>query len=834
MKWVPEDVYHARRRQMAEDQIREAHDAAVWRRQFASASKAEKDRMLTELARKEIRWRAPTPKVRDPEDRFPPWFPPPPPELLLPAAVADHTPIPPHRWDDYGPTTWAVDPGKRGPLASPFESPTPGGIDLNVTARLLGDLSGISGAVYDEETDRLVLVGQEDVFLPSIRLDDLAVALKCLSSGQHPFFSLDPADPKRPDGPWLTCVYHGDIEGTAFGAAMFEADWWLKAYSFGRDQDGFKLLSRVPDYKSMFDLSFEHPDAKEGSQWIRYWITCDSAVLRKHGNALRFDDVRMKVNTENMWRARSGLQAATGQRDPLAERFAQHFTEHYEEFAQETPALSRVKQLACAVALADWMLTSDIPIDPALVERWAAPTVPTPTRVSALSASESRETRTPIPGGRRIETFVVYLSGGVDLSVAEPQLRHVPNAPEAAEVEAAVKQAMAGPETPTMAVPLGERELTGVVLPLTRGGRGAWESGEVVDADGSIYTLDSEMRVSKVRRPDGITADVGYASDGSVADVRYSSPSGWRAAASSSAEGARMRVSSPAQDAFDYEWDASGEFERLTVNGQTLVTREVSPDGRSETFTYPAYLEKLGRDPAGRLTSRTVVPAEGSAGTRGSVSFQYDESGRMTRVVSERGESIAFSYQGGALTRISSGGKEATCGYDANGRLVEITSGEAAVRYQRSGEQTSEVKWQLGSTSGGISLEEGQVTRVTDGLGNTTRYEYGADGRVRTVVDPGGHSADFQYSAEVGITGVNLPGGRSLEFKYSPLEGMESGATGTIQRLESIIIHPVEGEPFGRRPGPTSGTAVASAGTQEKPGPLFRLTRGLHRPTWRG
>lgn len=299
-----------------------------------------------------------------------------------------------------------------------------GGISLEASAKLTGDfnLGNIKGVVWDEDKQCLVLLGEENTALPSLNAADLAVALKCVfDSGQDPLFSLDPADPQNPRGPDLKPVYYGPIENTSFGQAMFEADWKLKEYSFGikRDKNGQnqEINSNVPGYKNIFELSFKQ-GAKTGESFMRFWITCADAPLYQDDKSLCFGPVKMKVNTEKMFLAAKGLISSGGQQDPVAEKFAAHFTRYYDEFAREEPSFARVKELAKAVALAKWLKEQNIPVDMDWVEEClAGAKVNTSRQVPALSHTERRQSSHTQGNVTTTQTLTMYLHGGVDLSV---------------------------------------------------------------------------------------------------------------------------------------------------------------------------------------------------------------------------------------------------------------------------------------------------------------------------------------------------------------------------------------------------------------------------------
>ncbi len=131
---------------------------------------------------------------------------------------------------------------------------TLGGIDLSVTPGFSDNIGHITGAVWDDTSQRLVLLGDGDSSAPPIRLDYLAVALYSVF-GPRPFdpqFSLDPLDERDPDGPVYRAVYIPDeLRTTSFGGAMFEADWLLKQYGFGLRLEYGDFLPKETDPKTI-------------------------------------------------------------------------------------------------------------------------------------------------------------------------------------------------------------------------------------------------------------------------------------------------------------------------------------------------------------------------------------------------------------------------------------------------------------------------------------------------------------------------------------------------------------------------------------------------------
>src|SRR5690606_11451431 len=113
----------------------------------------------------------------------------------------------------------------------------------------LANMDDITGAYYDEDLNRIVFIGKTNTSLPEFDKDDLAVAIKSvIFSETVPAFSLE----QHPTNPNLQeAVYFGAIENTRFGQVLFDADYTLKKYLFGYDENQQPIASSVSGYKSL-------------------------------------------------------------------------------------------------------------------------------------------------------------------------------------------------------------------------------------------------------------------------------------------------------------------------------------------------------------------------------------------------------------------------------------------------------------------------------------------------------------------------------------------------------------------------------------------------------
>ncbi|MFX0132701.1 MAG: hypothetical protein ACFFDN_03545 [Candidatus Hodarchaeota archaeon] len=281
-------------------------------------------------------------------------------------------------------------------IAEPFGKHV-GGVALDKTADVLLNINEITGGTYDPDTGQIVLYGKEDnssTALPSIDIDDLAVAFHAVNLGTMPVVSFDPpivsSPPEWPGkecftvryGPYYWNPDTGKMEildvssKTHFGWVMFEADRQMKCLCLGEDNRyGTPVSSNVPGYYNSLDLAFMYP--YEGQKLTRFWFHPKEIVIAPSADSksMELKKVEMQLSTETMWSSQGQVEST-----PDDEYFAQHFTEHYDEFANEQITyddegnphyiFKELKQLAALVGIVLWIKENNIPMDLSFLENY--------------------------------------------------------------------------------------------------------------------------------------------------------------------------------------------------------------------------------------------------------------------------------------------------------------------------------------------------------------------------------------------------------------------------------------------------------------------------------
>lgn len=298
----------------------------------------------------------------------------------------------------------------------------------------LSKLETIEGAAYDSRYGVLTLHGKPAAGEGPYDLDDLMTALRAAYFEHEALgMTIDP-NPKDPHGPEMIVRYFGGCEDTALGWVMFECDRLLKSLSQGQDSiSGAKLDPDVPDFLNMLEIGLLSGD-REASRWNRFWLAFDLekglnwrkepkqsnktqpvvyATQTRDGAAISFLRCRVFLRTEMMRLQGGKMVPIAGGADKGAERFAIHFTCHFDEFTQRFPEFERLEALTRLVVLAEWIEMSAIPMDVDYFRDYRQRVqVRTPTVTPSSTASLQRVQKTK----RGSTTTLMQGFGGVDFN----------------------------------------------------------------------------------------------------------------------------------------------------------------------------------------------------------------------------------------------------------------------------------------------------------------------------------------------------------------------------------------------------------------------------------
>ncbi|MGH8551020.1 MAG: hypothetical protein ACRERU_20940, partial [Methylococcales bacterium] len=709
-------------------------------------------------------------------------------------------------------------------------APAVGGVYLDQIVKIIGELGAITGARYDREHGRLVVLGDKSTALPPMNPEYLAAAIRAVyrPSDTEPGMTIDPICPRCDQ---MVVRFFGHTEKTRLGWVMFEADRLMKGYSVGRDNLTRKPVeSSVPGYRSITEMGLVDGGATRGDLWSRFWLVPEAVTARvsSDGAGILFDPVKIRVKTETMRWSGGKLVSAGKVKDPHGEAFAAHLTGHYDEYAREHPIFAELKQVAQAVALVKWMRAQDIAPDWGFVQTYARPVATpetTPTAVNQLQSSTGRATR------------IVATLGGVELqpqivSTADVAMDPLVHRVDQARTEAESKHqahfeviadnktytALSIPTSPPPALGsyrLAVRDLrtsaAGSLPGLVRHydsthneesefGRG-WSrllpriEFEAVGEEGKQHMVSIEggdpVRLQRFTLIDrfGLTRTrfsrhfvdqglkrVGFAPEGENSPFRGIYPEG--------EDTYRLIYRDNLQALFD---DSGKLLAYVTEAGKLLYHYdeadrlkriESQHAGQSATVDFEY-------DTQGRISAVTAPD--------GRVAYRYDDGGNLAEVTAGD-ETTTYGYDDRhLLTRISENGKVTVVEYDAEGHWLEQHGPDGAPMRQAVEQTASGRRFDIETGDTRVSQHydaKDRLVHVEDGEGAQVNYVYDADrltsieatnrfgeqsrvtlsaeGRPAEVVDASGTKTGYGYNPSGEPETVTVNGRPLAKFEFDP------------------------------------------------------------------
>jgi RHS repeat-associated protein len=688
-----------------------------------------------------------------------------------------------------------------------------GGVSLNKTAELLLSLQDVTGATFDEATGQLVILGKDNVSLPPLEMNHVAVATQSVFGGQDPGVSIDPPIVNNR----MSVRYEGQTRDTEFGYVMFEADRVLKILTLGKDNiTGQSVSSAVPGYKNMLRRRLDAGCGGKPTS-TRMWFQPKEVRLvpSTDGKSMVFDAVSMEL----LYESKVGNKIVS---DPQAAAFASHFTQNYAAFANEWTILKKLEQLGKIVAIIKWIKDNRIPIDLSFLDNYPIEFFSTVTSTPTVTVQGTRQIG-PV-------TCTVSLQGGVTYDVPNQYLPADPEA-GAALSEALAERPSEGTFKWTYQPSAGASTLlrtasgpvTAVAESLTRSRR-----------DGNVQFQEADLSdplpgggaLALLRTYNSFLDKTGPLGPGwSVLPAELRFPLKKERFTFGSANLALdlyariwlIERTAGREDAYDllgidssnlpiYRRADAMHVLRQQSDGTFRLTRE---DGSAAVFRAdgkPVSLaDRNGNAVAFVYDAQTPPRLLRLEGGGRSITLAYDAQGRLAQASGPGGREILYGYsaQGRLATVTDFAARSRTYGYDANGRLTSATDAEgrsiftagyddydrtparrvgAAAQYGldfdlgtgqstttdpfgRIGRQLFERR-QLASPSG-IRNEVYRPKETEDPLGNRTAVTWADDAfGPRAVTDAQGASTELAWDNRGHLTAVQDPLGETTERFY--------------------------------------------------------------------
>ncbi len=703
-------------------------------------------------------------------------------------------------------TAGAIAGGGTIPLSSggvPFIFPTPdvGGVLFDKAAECLTDLEEITGAYWDDKLGQIILVGRkngkmEELFLPRMDKDHLAVAMRAAFSGDNLGVSIDPPpgyleNGKFPaDGTEMEVRYLGNTKDTLFGAIMFEADRLLKTLSMGKDNITHgAVTSQVQGFQNELDISLTMGTEKPNT-WHRMWFVIEDIRLHlpvkesTDRNSIKFGKAAIKVKAEYISKEKNpGV-------DPVADRFAKHFTLHYDDFAKDFPVLERLREVAKISAIAKWLRNSGKPIDLSFLNEYEFIKVPTPEKTPGIIASKSKSWQS----GNVIRNQTYSLYGGVDFDFHYQSIRDDMEAPALKKVTHESKPCETSLAWDFKFKGEPQRALAFSMV-RTNGNYTATHS------DFSIPVTDS-MKLELARYYDSFNTKPSIFGYGWNLKIPYEifiiNP---QKTDSSILLLNRLNGASNKyifdKDNHAYFFVVSEQSEKREENGKTTFPYSCNPQKFIKKNPDGTFILKAedsvtyNFDPQGKLISMTdennrrlnyMYEGNRVAGIADSqernIRLFYDQRGRVKQAVCPGQKIISYQYgPAGDLIRVSDNGGDAkNYVYDANHRMVKVFDNRGKVTLKNSYDPLGRIikkrQDRVTDIAGNLIVktydENYRPSKEEDRAGNSISYEYDRENNVTKTIlaDKLKRTTIFEHDKYERIKRVVNPLNQSIEFNY--------------------------------------------------------------------
>ena len=214
-----------------------------------------------------------------------------------------------------------------------------------------------------------------------------------------------------------------------------------------------------------------------------------------------------------------------------------------------------------------------------------------------------------------------------------------------------------------------------------------------------------------------------------------------------------------------YQYQKGGLLEKIQYSDGTEEAFTYDANGNLETHTLATgFVLRYGYDSMDRITEIT-----GSEGEK--KSYTYDAIGNVTSMTDGEGNTTRYAYTlSGQLAKVTDAlGNETQYRYDACDRLIEICQyGEKADQEFLEAEERNRRGRRCQVTRYHRDIR-GQITEVTDAMGQKETYTYDKKGQLLGKLDKEGYLTKYAYTKQGDLSGIQYADGREVKLSYNPL-----------------------------------------------------------------
>ena len=214
-----------------------------------------------------------------------------------------------------------------------------------------------------------------------------------------------------------------------------------------------------------------------------------------------------------------------------------------------------------------------------------------------------------------------------------------------------------------------------------------------------------------------------------------------------------------------YQYQKGGLLEKIQYSDGTEEAFTYDANGNLETHTLATgFVLRYGYDSMDRITEIT-----GSEGEK--KSYTYDALGNVTSMTDGEGNTTRYAYTlSRQLAKVTDAlGNETQYRYDACDRLIEICQyGEKADQEFLEAEERNRRGRRCQVTRYHRDIR-GQITEVTDAMGQKETYTYDKKGQLLGKLDKEGYLTKYAYTKQGDLSGIQYADGREVKLSYNPL-----------------------------------------------------------------
>jgi RHS repeat-associated protein len=247
---------------------------------------------------------------------------------------------------------------------------------------------------------------------------------------------------------------------------------------------------------------------------------------------------------------------------------------------------------------------------------------------------------------------------------------------------------------------------------------------QITDAVGRSLTLtyDSTNRITLITDPIGRTVQYTYNSQGTLATV-------------TNAAGGVTTYAYDTSNNLLKTTDARGVVVMQdTYDSNGRVVQQIQADGGVLNFAYTLLNSQVPTSP--------VLQTIFTDGLGNSTTYRFDSNQNLLSVVDPTGQSRVFNHslqQNNLVTSVTGGGTCPICGSPG--------AGDVSFTYDSMGNILTKTDSLGNTTTTTYDPTYGQVTSITDQLGNVYKYTYDASGNMLTATDPNGNTTTYSYNS---------------------------------------------------------------------------------------